>query len=54
MHISGREEREEREREIKKKCREKGEGGGGLDAGAHGAYMSQKKLRQMRYNNKHR
>lgn len=28
--------------------------GGGVDVSTHGAYMSQKKLRQMRYNNKHR
>lgn len=52
MHISGREKRE-KERERKKKAG-RGRRKGGLDVSTHGAYMSQKKLRQMRYNNKHR
>lgn len=41
-------------REEGKKYREREKGGGGVDVSTHGAYMSQKKLRQMRYNNKHR
>lgn len=51
MHISG---RERREKEGKKSREREKEAGGGLDVSTHGAYMSQKKLRQMRYNNKHR
>lgn len=47
-------ERERRgEGKGKKKYRER-EKEGGPYVSTHGAYMSQKKLRQMRYNNKHR
>lgn len=47
-------EREEREGKRRKKKYREREKEGGLYVSTHGAYMSQKKLRQMRYNNKHR
>lgn len=49
-----RERRGERGGKREKKNTGRGRREGGLDVSTHGAYMSQKKLRQMRYNNKHR